>query len=79
MSDLPARTTLGAASAAVTLARDLQDQLRSAYARVKELEREVRDLRQQLAAANLCIGKRSFMDDDAYGDEFPGSIGRDDE
>lgn len=61
MTDLPARTRLGQASEAITLARDLQDRIRAQQAQIRALECENRDLQQALAAANLCIGRRGTI------------------
>ena len=60
------RTRLGQGSAALAEALSAAETVASLTAERDELLREVRDLQQQLAAANLCIGKR-------------GSIGEDDE
>ena len=51
------RTHIGRANAALAEALAAQERVRNAEARADALERENRDLRQRLAAAELCIGK----------------------
>lgn len=51
--DLPPRTALGQASEAVTLARDLQDRIRSLESANFDLRRQNRALQQRLAAAEM--------------------------
>lgn len=60
------RTRLGRGSAALEAALSAAETVARLTAERDALLRENRDLQQQLAAANLCIGKR-------------GSIGEDDE
>lgn len=58
------RTALGQASEAVTLARDLQDRISTQQATIAALERENRELRRDLAAAELCLGRRGTIGDE---------------
>ena len=55
------RTHLGRANAALSEALAAQERVRNAEARADALERENRDLRQRLAAAEMCIGKRGAI------------------
>lgn len=64
MTEGKARTALGQASEAVTLARDLQDRIRSLESANFDLRRQNRDLKQRLAAAEMCVGKRGTIGDD---------------
>lgn len=64
MTERKARTALGQASEAVTLARDLQDRIRTQQATIAALERENRELRRDLATAELCLGRRGTIGED---------------
>ena len=60
---MTARTHIGRANAALAEALTAQERVRNAEARADALERENRDLRQRLAAAEMCIGKRGTIGD----------------
>lgn len=53
MTERKARTALGQASEAVTLARDLQDRIKEVESANFDLRKQVRDLQQRLAAAEM--------------------------